>query len=165
MIIPRHLKNPVDTYVFSRIRMYKLITSTMQLEDILRDVSNKAGVHIADLKGTSRKREFSEARQIFYKRARMLTKETLKNIGKTVNKDHATVLHGIKLVDSVKYLTDRYDYYFNGKPIQKSPEVYKLESLKLTIEDFREVIHNDFKSPFANHSICTNQPYHGYKTN
>jgi len=27
-----------------------------------------------------------------------------------------------------------------------------------------EILQNDFKSPYRNHSVCTNQPYMGYKT-
>jgi hypothetical protein len=47
----------------------------------------------------TRKRQYVEARSIYYKLLREYTRLTLSEIGKYVKKHHATVLHGINALD------------------------------------------------------------------
>ena len=49
----------------------------------------------------SRKREIVYIRSIYYKLCKDFTKESLDAIGKHVNKDHATVLNGLKIFDNI----------------------------------------------------------------
>jgi|TARA_R100000479_G_C6379736_1_gene200553 hypothetical protein len=65
----------------------------------------------SDLKVKSRQREIVYARSIYYKLCKTHTRATLSSIGKSVKKDHATVLHGLRLFDDVitKY-EDAQDY-------------------------------------------------------
>ena len=65
----------------------------------------------SDLKVKSRPREIVYARSIYYKLCKTHTRATLSSIGKSVKKDHATVLHGLRLFDDVitKY-EDAQDY-------------------------------------------------------
>ena len=49
----------------------------------------------------TRKRDVIYMRCIYYKLCRDLTFESLNSIGKQVNKDHATVLHGLKTFDNL----------------------------------------------------------------
>ena len=49
----------------------------------------------------TRKRHIVSLRWIYYKIARELTKHSLQRIGSTLNKNHATVLHGLKMFDVV----------------------------------------------------------------
>jgi hypothetical protein len=65
----------------------------------------------SDLKLKSRQREIVYARSIYYKLCKTHTRATLSSIGKSVKKDHATVLHGLRLFDDVitKY-EDAQDY-------------------------------------------------------
>lgn len=44
----------------------------------------------------TRKRNYVEARAIYFKLCREFTKMSLEEIGKQVNRDHASVLHGIR---------------------------------------------------------------------
>jgi len=53
-----------------------------------------------DLKRNTRKRNYVEARAVFYKLCREFTKLSLEQIGQQVNKDHASVLHGIKSLNN-----------------------------------------------------------------
>jgi len=56
------------------------------------------------LETNTRKREYVEARSIYYKLLREKTRLPLSHIGKTLNKDHATVLHSLKnLKDWLEY--------------------------------------------------------------
>ena len=49
----------------------------------------------------SRKREIVYMRSIYYKLCKDFTNESLDAIGKQVNKDHATVLNGLKIFDNI----------------------------------------------------------------
>ena len=53
------------------------------------------------LRNKRRNREIVYARAVFFKLARKHTYEPLCNIGGYVNKDHSTVLHGIKIFNDV----------------------------------------------------------------
>jgi len=62
----------------------------------------------------SRERDLVYIRSIYYKLCRDFTRESLYLIGKNVNRDHATVLHGLKVFDHIidnfweKELMDKY---------------------------------------------------------
>ena len=60
-----------------------------------------------DLAAKSRVREVVDVRRVAFKLTKTLTKSSLTSIGKLYNKDHATVLHGIKTFD---YLVDHSDF-------------------------------------------------------
>jgi len=49
-----------------------------------------------EISTNTRKREYVEARAIFYKLCKEFTKLSLEEIGTKVGRDHASVLHGIK---------------------------------------------------------------------
>ena len=49
----------------------------------------------------SRERDIVYKRAIYYKLAKEFTKEPLYKIGQEVNKDHATVIHGLKTFDNI----------------------------------------------------------------
>lgn len=53
-----------------------------------------------NLKRNTRKRNYVEARAIFYKLCREFTKLSLEQIGKQVDRDHASVLHGIRSLNN-----------------------------------------------------------------
>ncbi len=70
-----------------------MITSELKTiirEEINIDLNNKDTLKCRD-------RDFVEARGIYYKLLRKYTNMTYLKIGKTVNKDHATVLYGSKV--------------------------------------------------------------------
>lgn len=95
----------------------KKYTPKSKLMDILYEVSRETGVRVGDIQGTMKHRGFVEARQIFCKRAKDKTRSTLDCIGETINKDHATVIHSIRMVEQTRELRDKYDSYFGvAKP-------------------------------------------------
>lgn len=49
----------------------------------------------------TRKRDIVYTRAVYFKLCRIHTQKPLSDIGKTVNKNHATVLHGIQLFNTV----------------------------------------------------------------
>ena len=55
----------------------------------------------------------SFARWIYFKTARKLTNKSLTNIGKAVNRDHSTAIHGLAHVDQMLSTEPRYKYFYN----------------------------------------------------
>jgi chromosomal replication initiator protein len=86
----------------------------LSLNVILNDVSHKTNIPVELMKLKSRGRPIVEARQIYFKRAKEITKCSLAAIGLLVNRDHSTVIHGICTVNNVRELSKRYDEYFNN---------------------------------------------------
>jgi len=70
----------------------------MKIEEILRLVELEIE---EELNTRSRKRELVYARAIYFKLARDITKRSYDSIGKLVGRDHASVLYGVKLFDTV----------------------------------------------------------------
>ena len=87
-----------------------------------------------ELTGKSRQRHYVNARGAYYYLCRNLTKNSLKFIGKRVNRDHATVLNGYKLVvdllefniENIKEDIDQVTNIFNEYVTAKTKENNKL---------------------------------------
>lgn len=93
-----------------------------------------------DISKDTRLREYSDARAIYYGLARELTYNSLTEIGKLVNRHHASVIHGVQnilhLVNSKKYAKLR------RKLLNKKNEDLSINSLK------KEAEKKYFKVPF-----------------
>lgn len=63
---------------------------------ILECVAEKCDVAVCDITGLSRIQNIREARFLFCLITRELTRMTYQSIGNYINRDHCTVLHGIK---------------------------------------------------------------------
>ena len=83
-----------------------------QLNEILDIVCTYHQVEVEEIRGPSRNRELVNARQMFCNLAKKLTRHTVSNIGKKINRDHSTVVYSHKIVDTLlehdKFL--QYDY-------------------------------------------------------
>jgi len=79
------------------------------IEKFKKIIELETGVNVEIV---SRKRNFVEARAMYYKLLRDVSNMTLQAIGDTVNKDHSTIIHSLNSVDDwMKYdrkLADRY---------------------------------------------------------
>ena len=94
-----------------------------------------------DLSNGNRKRDYSDARAIYYKICRDMTKSTIEYIGKEVGRDHATVLHGIKnvfpVVDKQLYIE------VMNKINSTSPVTERLEGIAKSLsEEILPLIHS-----------------------
>lgn len=90
------------------------------LDIILKQIADKMVITIDQLKSKTRKREVVQCRQMYFKRAKETTNASLAKIGLLVNRDHATVLHGIKTVDNDYELSCLYAKMFN-QPMPENP--------------------------------------------
>jgi hypothetical protein len=69
----------------------------MNKETIKEIVENYFEISISR---NTRKRQYVEARAIYFKLCRIFTQLSLEQIGKSVNRDHASVLHGIRSINT-----------------------------------------------------------------
>jgi chromosomal replication initiation ATPase DnaA len=65
----------------------------MKTSAILETVCARMNVDIHEVRGAKRNRELAEARKVFCYTSRKLFRKTYKEIGKEINKDHATAMH------------------------------------------------------------------------
>jgi hypothetical protein len=95
--------------------------------------------NIADLSTKKRGHERVHARWVYFKLARMYTHKSFSLIGKEVKRDHATVLHGLKYIDTdmkdrrFHYVRDIYDkiekFLITGDQILRDENLVDLQSL------------------------------------
>jgi len=97
----------------------------------------------------TRKREYVFARAVYYRLCKEFTKCSLTAIGKEVNKDHATVIHGLKVFKSFQSFPNMYQSelraYNNIYPALKivSDELKKPETLLERITNERQEMMNE----------------------
>jgi chromosomal replication initiator protein len=72
------------------------------LNELILVVSTYYNLNNKDLTGKSRKQHIANARQVYFYLARKHTNKTLSQIGSQVNRDHATALHGIRMISNLK---------------------------------------------------------------
>jgi hypothetical protein len=127
--IDKQMFNVIDRCVSQKIEIKYKRNLRVQLEktmkapqQILFDVCKRTGFTLEELKGKCRKRELVDARFIYFRRAKEKTKASLSSIGKEVNKDHATVLHGINEASTCPELVKQYERYY-GKTNSKAKAV------------------------------------------
>lgn len=73
--------------------------SSLSTETILEAVSSHFNVKIEEIKSKKRNKPITIARQSYMYLTRELLNESLLNIGKTIERDHSTVIHGIEKIE------------------------------------------------------------------
>jgi hypothetical protein len=90
---------------------------------VFLDVCSRTNTHPDVMRSQTRQREVVDARFVYYRRAKEKTKASLKKIGEVVNRDHATVLHGVKEAYTTAQVVELYERYYG-----------KTETVKETME-------------------------------
>lgn len=89
---PEALKKAKEAYTLSQER-------NKTMKKISEIVIRHYRVNRKEFFSSCRKRELSDARQVFMRLARTYTLAAYQEIGRFLNRDHSTVIHGIKVVD------------------------------------------------------------------
>jgi hypothetical protein len=114
--------------------------------------NKKSGIiSVEQIKGKSRKREIVELRHFYFARAREVTNESFEKIGKAVNRDHASVMHGIKSVNNTFGLRKKYNQFFNRVEVPVLVKKMKEEPIE------------PMQFPFSNIIPANNREHHGYR--
>ena len=139
---------------------------TLQLKKAIQEITG------VDINEVTRKRETIEARAIYYKVLKQIDKKkSLKSIGASVGKDHATVLHSLKNYDMFEQFNPTLKL-FRKQIMQKlnyaTPDILdmtkdeliqslQIDIMKLSgeIENLQETITN-LQKPRNNYKIVNN---------
>jgi chromosomal replication initiation ATPase DnaA len=72
----------------------------MELSYIIKEVNDRLGI---DISAKKRTREFVNGRMLYMKLAKELNPRiSLSAIGRSINKNHATIIHGIQSFDNIR---------------------------------------------------------------
>lgn len=72
---------------------------SVSADTILDAVSSHFNVKIDEIKSKKRNQPITNARQVYMYLTREILNESLLNIGKTIDRDHSTVIHGIEKIE------------------------------------------------------------------
>jgi len=97
-----------------RIEKLKRKKPCAPLDDILNTISIRTRISLDELKSKTRERPVADARFVYFRRAREKTTLSSSAIGEKVNREHATVLHGIEEALSTKAVIELYEYCFGN---------------------------------------------------
>ena len=140
---------------------------TKELKKVIQEITG------VDINEVSRKREIIEARAVYYKILKQIDKKkSLKSIGASVGKDHATVLHSLKNYDMFEQFNPTLKIFrkeilqrLNYKPIEyfgdisNEKEIEKLNvyifNMEQEIESLKETI-TKLEKPRNNYNIINN---------
>ena len=137
---------------------------TLQLKKAIQEITG------VDINEVSRKREIIEARAVYYKILKQIDKKkSLKSIGASVGKDHATVLHSLNNYDMFeqfnptlklfrKQILQRLNYIKPEDILDISKDEY-IQSLQLDIMKLTDEIANlqeTINKPINNYNIVNN---------
>jgi hypothetical protein len=140
---------------------------TLELKKAIQEITG------VDINEVTRKRETIEARAIYYKVLKQIDKKkSLKSIGASVGKDHATVLHSLNNYDMFEQFNPTLKIFrkeilqkLNYKPIEyfgdisNEKEIQKLNvyifNMEQEIESLKETI-TKLEKPRNNYNIVNN---------
>ena len=123
-------------------------TTTKKLKRIKRLVESH--LEIPDIKIPSRQRDYVHARFLYFKIAHDVCRTSLTKIAQVVDRDHATVIHGMKQFDNlVKYNKTEFKYlsdaFVNISSIVSSKEDFNfldLSSVVTRLDKMKDDIDN-----------------------
>jgi hypothetical protein len=137
---------------------------TSQLKKVIQEITG------VDINEVSRKREIIEARAVYYKILKQIDKKkSLKSIGASVGKDHATVLHSLNNYDMFeqfnptlklfrKQILQRLNYASPEQILDMSKDEY-IQSLQIDVMKLTDEIANlqeAINKPRNNYNIVNN---------
>lgn len=74
---------------------------TINLETILETVAEVTGIQKSSIISKSRLRDYSDARSLYCHAARAFTNYSTTAIGYSINRDHSTVIHSTRKIDTL----------------------------------------------------------------
>jgi chromosomal replication initiation ATPase DnaA len=85
---------------------FKYCYEPVILENIMSVVTKVCNVSYEDISGTCRKNNIVTARHLFFYIAVRLEKQTLIRVARMTNKDHTTVINGVRHVENMLFTKD-----------------------------------------------------------
>lgn len=95
--------------------------SSLTLDDLLSIVSELTGVSLYDLRRKDRRKNVVEARHLYFWAATRILGRTVTEVGRSLQRDHSTVVHGRESIEGffiydqrVIYLSERLKSIINN---------------------------------------------------
>ena len=107
---------------------------------IRNSINNTFNIKIQD---KTRRRDVVYPRAIYYKLASDFSGESLASIGRTVNKDHATVIHGLKLFNNV--INSKWEKNYYNKYLKLKSHIENKLNLQIKRIDPDRFYHDKYK--------------------
>ncbi len=117
----------------------------MRIEDILKLVEKETNL---DVTKKTRKREYVYARSVYFKICREKTLASFREIGELVGRDHASVIHGIKVFDVLEVMKEE-RWLQVYKSISREVEFSVLNYLKANhVEEYHKLKYKRLKTKY-----------------
>lgn len=100
--IKKKLNRGINTVASEHLSKSQMLSNTDKLESLLDFVCKLLGVTVEEAKGTVRYAEIVRARQIYCYFAREMG-FTFSKVASVINRDHATVIYGCKVVENRQF--------------------------------------------------------------
>ena len=104
LVAHSELMNAPITLENTKIILKDILLSSAKMVS-LDDIRDKTAAHfnvkVADLRGVRRQREIARPRQIAMYLSKTLTTRSLPDIGRVFDRDHTTVMHAVKTIESL----------------------------------------------------------------
>ena len=104
LVAHSELMNAPITLESTKVILKDILLSSEKMvspEDIRDKTAAHFNVKVADLRGVRRQREIARPRQIAMYLSKTLTTRSLPDIGRVFDRDHTTVMHAVKTVESL----------------------------------------------------------------
>ena len=95
------VQTPIDMNLARQAvsRVVDVVNNEITIDSIIENVCAYYNVSVKEVPSRTKRREVANVRQVSMYLARKLTEQSLGEIGRAVNRDHATVVHSIKVVE------------------------------------------------------------------
>ena len=98
-----------------------------------------------EINTNTRKRPIVDGRFLFFALARKCTELSLQKIGSYLTKDHASVLHGVKMFNTVVNLEKKYKDLYDSYVLDYLINTVKDDDNSESAKELREIKTNEFK--------------------
>lgn len=135
----------IDQYAGKKELVYRRTKLKHQsLGFILRDVSQRSGITVAELKSKCRERAFSDVRAVYFRRCRELTKYSWKRIAEELLRDHATAMHGARLASNCPQIIELYNQIYaeteiNQKAVDDEKDSFNSQPVERPVLPYRSM--------------------------
>lgn len=162
-------------YEYRRLNPEKVQKYHITPAQILQRVSKETDISIDALKSSSRMREISDARKVYFRACREFTKASYFNIGSLVNRDHATVMHGERCAREIPEVVELYNKIYGKTSSQEktvehsSKSTDKREPVERPVLPFRSMDPREQTVPDTESFVCSlparefNSAFSGYR--
>jgi hypothetical protein len=134
----------------------------------LLDIAKRSGFSVDQLKSRSRKREIVDTRYCYFRKAKESSRASLASIGAEVDRDHASVMHGIREAREQSAVVDLYNRLYGQTKIEtpslgqdKTGRISNIQPIQRPVLPYRSMDKREQNVPSGKSIMCS-VPAGGY---